>query len=389
MKDFKKYAAVAGLSAAITAATMSFASNKFEVGENGNLSNFEGLITEEEQDKVFVSQTESIESQKVKGDKQVLSAYNDYLKKNNGTDEFTLDELEYTSDMKKFIKVRTASEEKQNILLCTEYKLYRLNNDRLVALNPIKNEKVIDILTGEEIIITENTDLIPICDVKSFIEDFEIPLQGYDFNKVALRDEELSTLTPDILKQKAFREIGLLLKVYNAQDILDKYEELKAMNFTEQTLAKYNSCLKKYGQSIKEEDLALISSEFNDVLEYEICLTKDDRTSIYDKNIINLIYSENGTSIVIAKIDEVNGQEVSPNFANIFNSIDIDPVGYVVDRGIHIISDSKKEELKAKYGEGILEAIERYGLPVVTYDTNEICQKYNEYKQEHLFTLKK
>ena len=387
MKELKKYFAVAGLSAALTASAMTLGNGKNVVGGHGRINGLEDVEFEIEDEEV-VEQT-STNTNTTLVTNQILSTYNDFLKKNNSDAEFTIEELEDVSDMKKFVKIETGNAENPAILLCTDYKLYKLNNDRMVALNPIVNETVTDILTGAELRITENTDLVPICDVKSFIEDFEIPAKGYDFNKASIRNEELETLTPDFMKQQAYKEIGLLVKVYDSKDLLNKYDELKAMSFTEQTLAKYNSCLKKYNQSIKESDLDLISSEFGDVLDYEICLTKDEKTSIYDKSIINLIYSENGTSIVIAKIDEVNGQEVSPNFENIFNSINIKPMGYVVDRGIHEISEAKKEELKEKYGEGLLEAIERYGLPLVTYDTNEICQKYNEYKQENLLSLKR
>ena len=386
MENLKKYVAVAGLSAALTASAMSLYGDKYYVGSRGMMNSFEGMGLNDEDE--LLSKADVIEQKKVKNSTQILEAYNSYLRTNDSETTFTLEELENISDMKNFIEVTTQNPENPHVIICSNYKLYKLNNEKLVVLNPIKNTIVIDLLTGDEIVITDNTDLVPICDVKSFIEDFEIPSLGYDFNKVSIRNEELEKLTPDLTKQLACKEIGLIVKVYNSDDILKKYDELRVMPFTEQTLTKYNSCLKKYGQTIREQDLDLISSEFNDILDSEICLTKDEKTSIYDKNIINLIYSENGTSIVIAKIDEVNGQEVSPNFANIFNSIDIDPIGYVVDRGIHEISEDKKEELKEKYGEGLVEAIEHYGLPLVTYDTNEICQKYNEYKQSNILSLR-
>ena len=213
-QEFKKYAAVAGLSAALTASLMSLYGNKNVIGDHGEISGFESVASYDPSD--VISKTDVIEANKVAPSAQVLTTYNDYLKKHNSTAEFTIEELEDVSNTRNLIKVETENVENPYIIICNDYKLYKLNNEKLVALNPRLSDPVIDLLTGDEIRLNEYSDLVPICDVKSFIEDFEIPTIGYDFNKVSIRDEELEKITPDFAKQQAYKEIGLLAKVYRS-----------------------------------------------------------------------------------------------------------------------------------------------------------------------------
>ena len=275
------------------------------------------------------------------------------------------------NDFKEIIKSQNIIEirnmvQNETSLVSLDYKVYKYNNEKIVILDP-KNP-TIDYLTGIELVVDDSVDLYPICDLRYYLEDFNIKPASMDMSKSLSSND--------------------LIYVFDSEDIIKIYDEIMSMSLTEQTLFKYNSCLAKYNKNITESDLDLINSEFEDVLSEAICLTNSKKTWIYNKDSINLIYSENGSTIIIGKIEEINGQQIDTNFNDILNVIDIEPLGYVVDRGLITINSSKYESMTKKYGKEIMEALDRYGIPVLTYDMDSICMKYNSYKHDDLVLSK-
>lgn len=275
------------------------------------------------------------------------------------------------NDFKEIIKSQNIIEirnmvQNETSLVSLDYKVYKYNNEKIVILDP-KNP-TIDYLTGIELVVDDSVDLYPICDLRYYLEDFNIKPASMDMSKSLSSND--------------------LIYVFDSEDIIKIYDEIMSMSLTEQTLFKYNSCLAKYNKNITESDLDLINSEFNDIFSEAICLTNSKKTGIYNKDSINLIYSENGSTIIIGKIEEINGQQIDTNFNDILSVIDIEPLGYVVDRGLISINSSKYEEMTKKYGKEIMEALDRYGIPVLTYDMDSICMKYNSYKHDELVLSK-
>ncbi|MBE6161039.1 MAG: hypothetical protein E7158_02295 [Firmicutes bacterium] len=325
MNNIKKYAMLTGLSLSMMASSLNGCGNKVNNTEQVTISE-----NKMEEEKKF----------EISDDK-----FNDLIKKYS------------------IIEIKNQQE---TLVVSLDYKVYKYNNEKIVIVNP--DNPTVDYLTGIELINDGSVDLYPICDLRYYLEDFKIKPVSIDTSKTISGNE--------------------LLYVFDSEDINKIYNEIISMTITEQTLFKYNSCLAKYNKKISEDDLDLINSEFNDEFNDTICLTNSKKTGIYNKDSINLIYSENGSTIIIGKIQEINGQQISTNFNDILDIINIEPLGYVVDRGLITINSSKYEEMTNKYGKEIMEALDRYGIPVLTYDMDSICMKYNSYKHDELVLSK-
>lgn len=284
--------------------------------------------------------------------------------------KFTISDKDFKQLTKKQDYIKIQNELNKNLMnVPLDSKVYKYNNEKIVVLNSDLQESAVDYLSGIELSIDDTTELYPICDLRFFIEDFNIKPIGIDENIDSVSDNSISY-------------------IFDSNDIQNIFLEMKNKSITEQTLFKYNSCLAKYNKVLTEDDLALLSSEFNDMFSDSICLTNSNKIAIYNMDSINLIYSENGSTIVFGKIEEINGQTLDTNFNDILNLIDIEPLGYAVDRGLNTINSSKYELMESTYGREIMEAIDRYGIPILTYDMNSICEKYNKYKHNDLILSK-
>ena len=296
---------------------------------------------------------------------EIINTVSESTIENEKKFEISNEEFKKVIKNEKIIEIRNTLKNETS-LVSLDCNVYKYNNEKIVILNP-ENPNV-DYLTGIEIVNDDSVELYPICNLRYYLEDFNIKPASMDMSKSLSSND--------------------LIYVFDSEDIIRIYNEIMSMSLTEQTLFKYNSCLAKYNKKITEDDLDLINSEFEDVLSEAICLTNSKKTGIYNKDSINLIYSENGSTIIIGKIEEINGQQISTNFNDILNVINIEPLGYVVDRGLITINSSKYESMTKKYGKEIMEALDRYGIPVLTYDMDSICMKYNSYKHDDLVLSK-